>query len=435
MRGRRARLAPLAFALACAGTSAQGPDPGADPLASALRTELDAARSAATAQQVPLPGPARAARESAGDVWLEIERPSGRAVPSVRSAWLEVGGFAGARGRGVYDVVIVLDASGSTQYASGADVNGNGVVGQRRRRIEAWRLREPADYCSDPGDTVLDAEREATARLIERLDPRRTRIGLISFSDVARPRGALGSSRELLALVLDDLAGAFGAGPTNLAEATRLATRMLRETGEDPARAPDPVVLILSDGYPTHPVSEEQAAREALAAAQEAAHAGIRVTSFALGIDEPREPDVFAEMARLTGGEHLRVAQPADVVQALPGIDLAQVAGVDIENLTTGEGARAPRLRPDGSYDAYVRLQPGDNRLRVTARGTRGGSASLERRVFYDDRAPPDPQEVERIRKAIELRTVELELEREARAARAAQRKVLRVEPQPDSRY
>jgi hypothetical protein len=204
---------------------------------------------------------------------------------------------------------------------------------------------------------------------------------------------------------------------------------MLLETGEDRSVAPDPVVLILSDGYPTHPQPEARAAHAALDAAREAGEAGIRVSSLALGIDEPRDPDVFAEMARLTGGEHLRVVAPGDVVEALPGIDLARLARIDIENLTTGADARAIRLRPDGSFDGYVKLRPGENRLRVTARGDAGGSASLERRVVYDDRLPPDPEELRRLQKTIELRTLEIELEREARAGRAAQRKVIRVEP------
>ena len=426
----RGVIVPLAATLlACAGSgSAVPPTPPDDPLADALRRELEASQAASKDPAPGLPAPARAPVAAPGGVWLEVERPAVGSRP-VHGAWLEVRGFAGARGRRVYDVVVVLDVSGSTQYASGADVNGNGVVGKRRRRIEPWRVRSREDYCSDPGDTVLDAEREATRRLIERLDPRRTRIGLVAFSDLARPRAALGSSRELLGLVLDDMEGAFGAGPTNLAEATRLATRMLREASGP--SAPDPVVLILSDGYPTHPVSEEAAAAAAREAAREAAASGIRVSSFALGIDEPREPDVFAEMARLTGGEHVRVSTPADVVEALPGIDLAQVDDLGIENLTTQESARALRLRPDGRYDAWVRLRPGENRLRVTARGSRGGRSSLERVVVYDDSVPLAPGEAERIRKAIELRTLEMELEREARAARAAQRKVLHVEPRP----
>jgi Mg-chelatase subunit ChlD len=350
-------------------------------------------------------------------------------VPTVHTAWTEVAGYAGTRGTGRFDIVIVIDVSGSTRWASGADVNGNGVVGTRVRRVPPWKVFEPSFYCSDPGDTVLDAERLATRRLIERLDPRRTRIGIISFSDLARPRGPLGSSHELLQLVLDDLADAFGAGPTNLAQATRLAMRMLTETGEDRATAPEPVVLILSDGYPTHPEPDERAAAEALDAARGAARSGVRITTFALGIGEPDDPDVFAEMARVTGGEHVRVSEPGDVVQVLPAIDLANVAAIEVENATTRESARALRVRPDGSYDAYVRLRPGENRLRVTARGMAGDATTADRVVVYDD-TRSDPEEAERMRKEIEIRTVEIELERAARAGK--QRRVIELAPVPD---
>ncbi|MGH0030139.1 MAG: vWA domain-containing protein [Myxococcota bacterium] len=430
MGGAR-RLGILLLGLALGGCRGLAGPAASDPTADALRDALDAEAERGKASAVALPAPERRPGEVVRELWLEVEKPAAEPTPVVRTGWVEVAGYAGSRENGRFDVVIVLDVSGSTQYASGADVDGDGVVGERRRRIEPWRVFDPDDYCSDPGDTVLDAELVATRRLVERLDPHRTRIGLVAFSDLPRPRAPLGSSRELLDLVLDDLSGAFGAGPTNLAEATRLAVRMLRETGEDPARAPEPVVLILSDGYPTHPVSEERAAAEALAAADEAALAGVRVTSLTLGLDEPRDPDVFAQMARRTGGEHLRVVSPGDVVQALPTIDLARVAGLEIVNATSGERARATRVRPDGHYDAWVRLRPGENRLVVTARGHGGATRRAERVVVYDDGAPPDPAELARIQKAIELRTLEIELEREVREAR--QRRVLTIEPDPEA--
>ena len=407
------------------------PDTEGERAAADLRRELRVVHGADDTADIPLAPPARQPDPVPRTVWLEVERPSADPVPTVRTAWAEVAGYAGTRGSGRFDVVIAIDVSGSTRWASGVDVNGNGVVGTRVRRIPPWKVFEPSFYCSDPGDTVLDAERLATRRLIERLDPRRTRIGIVSFSDLARPRGPLGSSRELLALVLDDLAGAFGAGPTNLAQATRLAIRMLTETGEDRSTAPEPVLLILSDGYPTHPESEEHAAAEALAAAKSAGLAGIRISSFALGIGEPNDPDVFAQMAQVTGGEHVRVAQPGDVVEVLPAIDLAKVAGIEIENATTQDRARALRVRPDGTWDAYVRLRPGENRLRVTARGEAGDTTSAERLVIYDDREP-NPEEAERMRKKIELRTVEIQLEREAREGKAQQR-VIQVEPVPEA--
>ena len=79
--------------------------------------------------------------------------------------------------------------------------------------------------------------------------------------------------------------------------------------------------------------------------------------------------------------EHRR---PGDVVRELPHVRIARIASVDIENLTTGELARATRLRPDGQFDSFVRLEPGDNRIRVTAFGQSGGTRLIERTVRFD---------------------------------------------------
>jgi hypothetical protein len=48
--------------------------------------------------------------------------------------------------------------------------------------------------------------------------------------------------------------------------------------------------------------------------------------------------------------------------------------------------------------------------------------------VRFDDRLPPDPETLDRARRAIELRSLELELEREAREGR--QRKQLELAPE-----
>jgi hypothetical protein len=113
----------------------------------------------------------------------------------------------------------------------------------------------------------------------------------------------------------------------------------------------------------------------------------------------------------------------------LPAIDLARVAALEIENVTTQEPARALRIRPDGTYDAWVRLRPGQNRLHVTATGEAGDTTRVERLIHYDD-TRPDPEEAERVRREIELRTVEIQLEREARAGK--QRRVIELAPVPD---
>jgi hypothetical protein len=384
----------------------------------------DPASPRPTAEPAPIPTPWRSVATALAEVWLDLEQPAPGGPSLVAMEWLEVRGFAGSRQHRAYDVAIAIDVSGSTRYASGADVNGNGLVGVRREP-KPWEVWSPLFDCSDPGDSVLDAEIAAVGALVDRLDPRRTRIALLSFSDRAHVRAPLGGTRELFALVLGELDGDFGTGATNLSEATRLATRVLVEGAAEGA-SPERVLLILSDGDPNQPRPEARAASEALAAAGEAADADVRISTFALGPDIRRDPDVYAQMAARSGGEHVRVARPGDVLHALPRIDLARVAGVEIENLTTGRPARALRVRPDGAFDAYVQLAPGENRLRVTARGRGGDEISEERRVVYDERQP-DPDALAEVMRAIELRTLELELEREVREGR--QRKRLELDP------
>jgi Mg-chelatase subunit ChlD len=412
--GRRlARVCALMLAAACAGAPTPGSTDYDPELVDRLRRSLETEPLPPVEEQ-ELEAATRPRPPTARRVWIDVEGRDGRTVDV---PWLEVKGLAGAASGRAYDVVIVLDVSGSTQYASGADVNENGIVGVRKGPIRPWKVLPPNHYSSDPGDTVLDAERVATHRLIERLDPNYTRVALVAFSDLARMRAPLGSSRDLLGRVLDDLDGAFGAGPTNLARATRVATRILMEAAPRGGRATEKRILLLSDGEPTHPAPAKRAAAEALVAAREAQEAGIRLTTFALGADAPSGPDVFAEMAALTGGDHVRLSQPGDLVHLLPRVDLASVARVDVTNLSTGTAARAQRMRPDGRFDAFVKLEPGVNRLRFAAHGSAGGEARAEQTVVYDP-SNTDPGSLSDVQRALQQRTLELSLEREMRAAR-----------------
>lgn len=416
----RAVSCALALALGCAGTTAS-PAPPHDPaLVAALRESLEPNPLPPVAR-VELEAATRPAPPVARRVWVDVAGKAGR---TVAVPWLEINGVAGAASERAYDVVIVLDVSGSTQYASGADVNENGIVGVRKGPIRPWKTKDASYYSSDPGDTVLDAERVATLRLIERLDPGRTRVGLVAFSDLARLRAPLGSSRDLLGRVLDDLDGAFGAGPTHLARALRVATRVLQEAEPRNRGVTQKRILLLSDGEPTDPAPVERAAEEALLAAEEARDAGVRLTTFALGPDGERETDVFAQMAALTGGDHVRLAEPGDLVHLLPQVELAAVARVDVVNLTTGAPARAQRIRPDGRFDAFVKLEPGVNRLRFTAHGSEGGTAQTEQTVTYDP-ALADAGSLTAVQRALQQRTLELSLEREVRAGR--QRRALEL--------
>jgi hypothetical protein len=330
--------------------------------------------------------------------------------------------------------------SGSTAYASGADVDGDGEVGRTPRHLETWRSFNPHHFSSDTGDTILAAELTATRKLVGLLDPARTRVGLVSFSDGASLLAPVGSDAEALGKALGVLQENFGAGMTNLAAATETARRALLDAG-GPSRQKS--ILVLSDGYPTAPVSPERGAAAAWAEARLARDQGVRIYTFGLGLGEVREDDVFARMAAESGGRYVRLERPGDIVHELPRIDLARIAGIEIENSTSGEAGQALRVFPDGSFDGFVHLRSGENRVRVTARGQGGGASSLERRVIFEAREPRDAEEarafdaeVEKLRARLAVRALENELAaeaREGRASQAGQGRELEVKPdRPD---
>ena len=78
------------------------------------------------------------------------------------------------------------------------------------------------------------------------------------------------------------------------------------------------------------------------------------------------------------GGELLVVEQPGEIVDFVPHMSLTRLERVELENLTASKPGRAVRLFPDGTFDGYVQLVPGENRLRVTVYGEGGGVRELE---------------------------------------------------------
>lgn len=373
------------------------------------------------------------------EVWLELGEPEEGLERAGRLAWTEVRGWAGA-GRPVqHDVVVAVDVSGSTAFASGVDVDGDGHVGRARRHIDRWRTFNPHHMSSDLDDTILSAELVATRRLLELLDLERTRVGLLSFADGPKVLAPVGSDEAAMLKALEQLERNFGSGATNLAAATETARDSLLAAGGKGRRQS---ILILSDGYPTAPAPEEHAAEQALRQADAAAQAGVRLFTFALGVDDEaaeEKADVYAQMASLSGGRYARLEQPGEILHELPRIDLAEVAGVEIANETTGENGRAVRVFPDGSFDGFVELAPGENILRVTARGEEGGAKSVRRRVFFEARGPRDDEEArvfaaeaERLREALRLRALETELAAEAGAGPAEQQRKLELEAESE---
>lgn len=372
-------------------------------------------RGAAPLEPVYVPldlEPAREARRFEPEVWVDVDSPADGTELESSVAYDEVRGWAGAGQQIEHDVIVVIDASGSTAIASGSDVDGDGKVGeQSKRRREAWRNFNPAYLSNDSGDTILAAELLATRRLVERMGPGRTRIGLVSFSSECRIEAPLGSDEARLGHALDALDQGFGSGGTNMARALEVATEALvvaRPPGQERRQS----ILILSDGYPTMP--EGRAVDATYEAAAEARALGIRIYSFALGLGPLEDDDVFVELALMSGGGHVRLDQPGEIVHELALVNLTEVGEIAIRNLTLDQDARATRVFPDGSFDALVPLREGENRIRVTARGDAGGEAVEERSVLFR-RSPEDAESAQAFKEKLRLRTREVELGRRAR--------------------
>ena len=84
---------------------------------------------------------------------------------------------------------------------------------------------------------------------------------------------------------------------------------------------------------------------------------------------------------------------------------------------TTGATGRAVRLFPDGTFDGFAPLALGKNELRLRAVSEAGASLTITRWVTFE-KALPDPEQLARLRKLLELRTLETELAERARQKR-----------------
>jgi hypothetical protein len=354
-----------------------------------------------------------------------------------------------------FDVMIVLDISGSTKVASGVDVDADGEVGINPN----LELLPPGAYpagtvSSDPGDTILAAEVAAADALIASLEQGgRVRIGIVTFSGEMNPdTGRRKRYDQQDAWVEVPLTADFGVargrlpsilargpyGGTNFAAGLRVAIAEL--AGLHGSRsAPRPqakkVVLFLTDGLPTFPVGAGSTAdlgdtEAALAAARLAHAAGIAVNTYALGPSALTNPFAATEIARITRGTYMPVQNPGDIVSFLQGTSFANVDDVVFTNLTTRELSYDVSLAPDGSFSGFVPVREGMNRVRVTALASNGLSGSVDFDLVFETAGLSERElalELERIRQRNKQLMLLIERERIQRF-RARQRKQLELE-------
>jgi hypothetical protein len=303
-----------------------------------------------------------------------------------------------------FDVMLVVDVSKSTTAASGVDVDGDGNVGiDPQLELLPPGAYPPDVHNTDPEDSILHAEVAAARALVRGLDPRRTRVGLITFGGEVDP--ATGERRSptqqdawlevpitsdftQVTQAIDAVLARGASGATNFSAGVRLAVRELAGLSgarSQPRASAKKVILFLTDGVPSLPIGkgdyqDEGDNEAAVNAAQLAKSAGIVMNTYALGPNALAGPFAVTEMARVTLGTFTPVLNPGDIVALLQGVSFANIEDVVLANVTTGELSTDVRLNPDGSFYGYVPARLGKNVLRATALASDGsrGTATIE---------------------------------------------------------
>jgi hypothetical protein len=389
-----------------------------DPVVAAERADIPDVRVAAG-----LPAqPARASHPF--HMRLDVELPrDGERVRGL-SGWVVARGQGGSWESPLQDVIIAIDESPSTFVPSGGDLDGDGEVGRR----QTVNLLGQHHASTDPEDAVIRAELLAARALIRQLDPQTTRVGILTFSEESRVLAPLGSPDAALAW-LDEYQVRSIPKRTSLAAALDGALEAFFEFREGDVRR-QRTVLLLSDGKPTYP-SVTIGRIQAMAAAEKLGEIGIPVQTFALGPTAIENSDFHRSLAERSGGRFVPVEQPADVVNELANVRFTGLEDVVIESSPLGQPGRAVRVFPNGSFDGYVPLAEGENRITIRGLMEGGESVGVTRTVYFErprDPSPADRRAAEELRQSMQDRKVEIELLAEMRRAAPAQVRRLTLE-------
>lgn len=356
-----------------------------------------------------------------------------------------------------YDVFLAIDVSQSTRTASGVDVDGDGAVGINPQQELLPPGLYPDDVLStDPDDSILAAEVAAARALLDGLDPRRVRVGLLTFAGEVNPSTGerlrpdqqdawldlpLTSDFGQVQRALEGILARGARGATNFAAGIRLGIQELAGLSgarSQPREDAKRVILFLTDGQPSFPIGKASVMdpgdiEAAVNAARLAHRAGITINTYALGPNALNYPLAVTEVARVTLGTYTPVQNPGDIIALLQGVSFANIEDVVFTNLTTGDFSTDVQLTPDGSFSGFVPVQEGSNHVRVTALASDGTRSSIEFDLEFHVAELTDRElarELERIRSRNKELRLLLERKRiEEFRDRERQRKELELEP------
>ncbi len=365
---------------------------------------LAASALVAVALAISRPGPPLAAE---GPLAVSIVEPAEGARVLGGESLVYVRGHAHPPGGapGGYDVMLVIDTSGSTGSPSGVTLHRDGVVQRRRGEISPGR---PAVTSDGPGDSVLAVGLAAAEALLARVDHRLTRVGVVTFAGPAPvSQGGLSLAEVPAAVLAQPLTGDFDqvrgalrrireagpAGGTDMAAGIRLAVRELLAL-RGSVSPPDPrrrkVAFLLTDGMPTLPFGRGRGDRVdprdvelAASAARVAATGGAIIHTFGLGPEAVAAPLACTAVAEATGGRFTPLWDPAQILEVLPRTSLAGVDVVSVRNLTAGRFASDIAVTAEGAFRAAVPLVRGPNQIAVTVSAGAGREGRAQIWIHY----------------------------------------------------
>jgi hypothetical protein len=322
---------------------------------------------------------------------------------------LPVAGLATPEGSsGTYDLVIVLDASTSTQGFSHADVNGDGRLDDRWKgpdSIYQAQIRAAREFVA------------ALRRLPYNRGGERIRVAVVSFagdedaagerfdpSPAALLRLARVDAEERIPLTgdyarldreLDRLASREPRGSTDFAAGVGRALAALGvltqgRASEDPHSGAQKAILFLTDGKPQLPTERKTAEKAALYASRLAGEAGVRIHTFALGRDVVRRGvnPVLARMAHRSGGRFTQLQAPGEIVALLRSTSFSFVSSVRLANATRGDEIPEIATAIDGSFYGELPLSEGVNEIEVEVVLNDGRRTSRKLTITWVDTKP-----------------------------------------------
>jgi len=353
--------------------------------------------------------------------WLALELPERihSSIPLV-----EFRGRVAVRELSAADVVLVIDLTNTTLEASGVDADGDGIVGATRPWAEMnsrsdTRWKRPArSWTSDFDDAIVSVELSAAKLLTSALAERNCRVGIVTFTGRAKVVTPIGPPDQALEK-LENLRVPVDRTGTQPKLAFLKAAHLFDDAPPLRVATLRRAMIFLSDGAKTN-FKQQTTLREAEREAARLADREIAVHALGFGSEEAEDPEIMGRIAAFGRGLYLHVDRPADAL-ALVAPEL-EIAELPVSNRARPDAAvRALRHFGDGSFDGFVELRPGANRIEIEVVLADGRRASTTRTVSYEPSQDTEAADAELL-DALRARTAETELAGETQSGGSPQR-------------